>query len=139
MICFRDNIVFLIAKAHQHAQGLLKSRLKTFSITPVQCLVLECLWEEEGICVGDIGRRLILDTATLAGVLDRMVSAGWIRRKIDSADARIARIFLTKKAYRIVVELEETIEQTNRNLLKSFSMEEKMLYKRFLRDNIQKT
>ena len=134
MINFRDNIVFMVAKAHQQAQGLLKARLKPFSLTPVQCLVLESLWDEEGLAVGEIGRRLLLDTATLAGVLDRMVTAGWVRREIDSFDARVARIFLTDKAKTISEDLAETIDQVNNDLLESFSLEEKLLYKRFLRD-----
>ena len=139
MINFRDNIVFMIAKAHQHAQGLLKARLKDFGLTPVQCLVLESLWDEEGLSVGEIGRRLVLDTATLAGVLDRMVTASWVRREIDSADARVARIFLTEKSNAITGDLAEVIEQTNSDLLNNFSMEEKMLYNRFLRDTNGKT
>jgi len=139
MVNFRDNIVFLIAKAHQQAQGLLKAQLKSFALTPVQCLVLESLWDKEGLPAGEVGRRLVLDTATLAGVLDRMVAAGWVRREIDSFDARVSRIYLTEKAYAITEDLAETIEQTNNKLLNNFSMEEKMLYKRFLRDIINET
>jgi MarR family transcriptional regulator, organic hydroperoxide resistance regulator len=134
MIVFRDNIVFMIAKAHQQAQGYLKTQLKPFGLTPVQCLVLESLWDEEGLPVGEIGRRLVLDTATLAGVLDRMVTAGWVRREIDSADARVARIYLSEKANAITLELAKTIEQCNNELMNKFSAEEKMLFKRFLRD-----
>ncbi len=134
MVNFRDNIVFMIAKAHQQAQGLLKARLKPFGLTPVQCLVLESLWDEEGLSVGEVGRRLVLDTATLAGVLDRMVTAGWVRREIDSFDARVARIYLTEKARSITADLAEAIDQVNNELLEDFGLEEKLLYKRFLRD-----
>ncbi len=134
MLDFRENIIFLIAKAHQQAQSLLKARLKVFGLTPVQCLVLESLWDEGGLAVGEIGRRLVLDTATLAGVLDRMVTAGWVRREIDPADARVARIYLTPKADAIAADLAETIEQANNELLDSFSLEEKILFKRLLRD-----
>lgn len=134
MINFRENIVFLIAKANQKAQGLLKGQLKALGLTPVQCLVLESLWEEEGLAVGEIGRRLLLDTATLAGVLDRMVTAGWIRREVDPDDARVARIYQTEKAHGIGESLATAIEVTNNDLLESFSLEEKLLFKRFLRD-----
>ncbi len=134
MISFRDNIVFLIAKAHQQAQGVLKGQLKAFGLTPVQCLLLESLWEEEGISVGEIGRRLVLDTATLAGVLDRMVTAGWVRREVDAEDARVARVYLSEKAKEVTADLATTIEHTNNELLNKFSLEEKLLFKRFLRD-----
>ena len=134
MVHFQDNIAFIIAKAHQHTQGMLKAQLKAFGLTPVQCLVLESLWSEEGLSVGEVGRRLILDTATLAGVLDRMVTSGWIRREVDTSDARVARIYLTEKAKAITEDLEKTIDYSNNELLNDFSLEEKLLFKRFLRD-----
>ena len=134
MVNFRDNIAFMIAKAHQHAQGMLKTQLKAYGLTPVQCLVLESLWDEEGLSVGEVGRRLTLDTATLAGVLDRMATAGWVLREVDPADARVARIYLSEKAKAITADLARTIEHTNNELLNSFSLEEKLLFKRFLRD-----
>lgn len=134
MISYRDNIVFLLAKAHQRAQGVLKGRLQPMGLTSMQCLFLEALWEEDGLSVGEIGRRIVLDTATLAGILDRMVTAGWVRRETDSVDGRVARVYLTEKATAAINQLAATIEQTNDELLKSFSPEERVLLKRFLRD-----
>lgn len=134
MISFRDNIVFMLAKAHQRAQGALKGNLQEFGLTPMQCLFLEALWEEEGLSVGEIGRRISLDTATLAGILDRMATAGWVRRETDSQDGRVARVYLTDKALSVKDRMATTIEKTNDELFKSFSLEERLLLKRFLRD-----
>lgn len=134
MINYRDNIVFLLAKAHQRAQGALKGYLNHFGLTPVQCLFMESLWEEDGLSVGEIGRNIALDTATLAGVLDRMVTAGWVRREADPTDGRVARVYLTDKAREAIGDLAATIERTNNELLNGFSQEEKLLLKRFLRD-----
>jgi len=134
MISFRDNIVFLLAKAHQRAQGVLKGYLQTFGLTPMQCLFMESLWEEDGLSVGEIGRLIALDTATLAGILDRMVTAGWVRRETDPDDGRVARVYLTEKAQAAVADLAAVIERANSELLGSFSLEEMLLFKRFLRD-----
>lgn len=134
MISYRDCIVFLLAKAHQRAQAAFKERLRAHGLTPVQCLFLEALWEQEGVAVGEIGRGLLLDTATLAGVLDRLVAAGWVRREADPDDGRVGRVFLTEKARAAVDSLVEAIERTNEDLLGDFSLEEKVLLKRLLRD-----
>ena len=134
MISFCENIVFLLAKAHQRAQGTLKAYLQDWGLTPMQCLFMEALWEEDGLSVGEIGRRIALDTATLAGVLDRMVTADWVRRETDQIDGRVTRVFLTKKAREAVSGLASAIEVTNNELLNNFSLEEKLLFKRFLRD-----
>jgi DNA-binding MarR family transcriptional regulator len=134
MISFRDNIVYLLAKAHQRAQGALKVYLQSFGLTPMQCLFMEALWEEDGLSVGEIGRRIALDTATLAGILDRMVIAGWVRRETDQTDGRVTRVYLTEKARAAIIGLASAIEVTNNELLSNFSPEEKLLFKRFLRD-----
>ncbi len=134
MISFRENIVFLLAKAHQRAQGALKANLQQFGLTPMQCLFMETLWEEDGLSVGEIGRRISLDTATLAGILDRMVTAGWVRRETDQTDGRVIRVHLAEKAHESIPGVASAIEITNSELLKNFSMEEKLLFKRFLRD-----
>ncbi|WP_243372696.1 MarR family transcriptional regulator [Geotalea sp. SG265] len=134
MISYRDNIVFILAKAHQRAQASLKARLQPFSLTPMQCLFMEALWEEDGLSVGEIGRRIALDTATLAGILDRLVTAGWVRREVDSQDGRVARVYLTEKGTGAIGTLAETMEQTNDDLLKGFSQEERLLLKRLLKD-----
>ncbi|MDY6835256.1 MAG: hypothetical protein SVY53_10700 [Chloroflexota bacterium] len=44
---YEDCIVFLLAKAHQRAQGNIKNRLQVYGITHIQHLVLEALWDEE--------------------------------------------------------------------------------------------
>ncbi|MHB8828895.1 MAG: MarR family winged helix-turn-helix transcriptional regulator [Syntrophales bacterium] len=134
MVSYRENIVFLLAKAHQRAQGVLKGNLHAFGLTPMQCLVMESLWEEDRLSVGEIGRRISLDTATLAGILERMAAAGWILREADPDDGRVARVSLTEKARAAITDLRSAIETTNNELLNNFSVEEKILFKRFLRD-----
>ncbi len=115
MISYRDNIVFLLAKAHQRAQGVLKGQLQPMGLTSMQCLFLEALWEEDGLSVGEIGRRIVLDTATLAGILDRMVTAGWVRRETDSLDGRVARVYLTEKATAAINNWRQPLNRPTRN------------------------
>lgn len=134
MIDYRECIVFLLAKAHQSAQAAFKNRLQALGLTTVQGLVLGSLTEEEGVSVGEIGRKLGLDTATLAGVLDRLTSAEWIRRETDPEDARVGRLYLTERAKVALPELSSAIEAANQDLLGGFSLEEKLLLKRMLRD-----
>ena len=79
-------------------------------------------------------KKLVLDGATLSGVLDRLASGGWVLKKSDRADKRVQRIFLTKKSRELKPRLSEARNQTNEDLLKPFTLEEKVLLKRFLRD-----
>jgi DNA-binding MarR family transcriptional regulator len=134
---FEDCIIFQLAKAYQKAHGLFKKRLLPYGLTPIQHLILEALWLEDGISQKDIGMRLVLDRATLSGVLDRMSSGGWITKEQDPEDKRTLRICLTDKGKDLTSNLAGERNQANEELLSSLNLEEKVLLKRLLRD-IQK-
>ena len=134
MKSFDDCIIFLLAKAYQKAHGDLKRRLQSYGLTPIQHLILEVLWAEDGLSASDIGKKLVLDGATLSGVLDRLTAGGWIQKEPDSEDKRVLRNYLTDKTRELKPSLSETRDQANEDLLKPFSLEEKVLLKRFLRD-----
>jgi DNA-binding MarR family transcriptional regulator len=134
MKTYDDCIIFLLAKAYQKAHGSFKKRLHSYGLTPIQHLILEVLWREDGLSATDIGKKLVLDGATLSGVLDRMASGGWVLKESDVADKRVQRVFLTPQSKSLQLSLSEARDQTNKELLKPFTLEEKVLLKRFLRD-----
>ncbi len=134
MTQYNECIVFLLAKAYQKSQANLKKRLKIYGLTSVQTLILEALWDEDGLTAGEIAKRLTLDNATVSGVLDRLTDSEWIIKQTDTEDKRSIRIFLSSKAINAKPSL--MIERTSANdeILNKFSLEEKILFKRFLRD-----
>ena len=136
---YADCIVFLLAKAYQKSQNDLKLRLKPYGLTSVQALILEVLMEEDGLTAGDIGRRLVLDNATVSGVLDRLVEGGWIEKQVDSNDKRILRIYLAPKTKTKSAELIRMRDLANTSILSGFSTEEKIILKRLLRDFLPPT
>ena len=69
-----DCTIFLLAKAYQKAHGDFKKKLKPFKLTNIQHLVLEALWFQEGFTAAALGKFLVLDKATLSGVLDRLAA-----------------------------------------------------------------
>jgi len=131
---YEDCIIFLLAKAYQKAHGSFKKRLIPFGLTPIQHLILEALWEEDGQSAGDIGKKLVLDGATLSGILDRLAVGGWIVKETDDEDKRILRIHLTKKGMDLRHTLSEERDQANQDLLAGMTLEEKVLLKRLLKD-----
>ena len=131
---YEDCIVFLLAKAYQKAHANFKKRLIAYGLTPIQHLILEALWQEDGQSAGDIGKKLVLDAATLSGVLDRLVVGDWIKKKPDPDDKRIIRIYLTEKVRGLRTKLFEERNQANEEIMRNLSMEEKVLLKRLLRD-----
>jgi DNA-binding MarR family transcriptional regulator len=130
-----DNcILFLLAKAYQKAHADFKKRLHSYGLTPIQHLVLEALWEEDGLSAGEIAKRLVFDGATLSGVLDRLSAGDWVLKQSAEEDKRMLRISLTQKSKELKPKLAAVRNKTNEDLLARFSLEEKVLLKRLLRD-----
>jgi len=72
--------------------------------------------------------------ATLSGVLDRLSAGGWVLKQSDSEDKRMLRISLTSKSRDLKPKLSAVRNKTNEELMARFSLEEKVLLKRLLRD-----
>ena len=134
MAQYEDCIIFLLAKAYQKAHGNFKQHLLPHGITPVQHLILEALWGEEGLTATEIGKRMLLDNATLSGILDRMSEKGWIVKATDDVDKRFIRIYLTGKAKKLEPLLMAERKKSNKEILSNLSLEEKVLLKRLLKD-----
>jgi len=90
--------VYLLSKAYQKGHGLVQKRLLPYGLTNIQYVVLELLWHREGLTAGEIGKLLVIDKATLSGVLDRMVDSKWLIRRQKESDKRIFRLYPSEKA-----------------------------------------
>ncbi|MCK5836115.1 MAG: MarR family transcriptional regulator [Desulfobacula sp.] len=128
-----DCTFFFLAKAHQKAHGLLKKKLIPYGLTNMQHLILEGIWYEEGATATELGKLLILDKATLSGIIDRLHDGDWIEKQPDKEDKRVFRLYPSDKANNLKNELIDVRKKGNELLLADFTMEEKIIFKRLLR------
>ena len=78
--------------------------LDKLGLTYTQYIVLMVLWEEDGITVGDLGDRLLLDSGTLTPLLKKMESHGLLCRRRSTLDERRVEVSLTQKGRDLKVE-----------------------------------
>nr|WP_321454096.1 MarR family transcriptional regulator [uncultured Carboxylicivirga sp.] len=71
--------------------------LDELEITYPQYLVMMILWENDGMPVNDIAKKLILNTNTITPLLKRMEKQGLVSRERSSNDERKVIIKLTQK------------------------------------------
>jgi len=131
---YEDCILFLLAKAFQRASGKFKKHFQDYGLTPVQSLVLTAVSEEEGLSAGELGKLLVLDQATISGVLDRMAEAGWIIKETAAADKRFLRISLSPKGRELTGAVLRARDEANEEIMAGLRVEERLLLKRFLVD-----
>lgn len=71
--------------------------LEALGITYPQYLALMALWEQDGLSVSEIGKRLWLDSGTLTPLLKRLEALGLVSRRRAEADERQVIVTLTEK------------------------------------------
>jgi DNA-binding MarR family transcriptional regulator len=69
--------------------------LRAFNLSPSQFAVLVLLDGESGWRLTDLSERLLVDKSTITRIVDRLESAGLVRREADPDDRRVQRVVLT--------------------------------------------
>ena len=91
-----NQLCFPLYAAARHVTGLYTPVLKPLGLTYTQYIVFLVLWEKDGLTVGEIGERLLLDNGTLSPLLKKLEQAGYVRRERSREDERVVVITLTE-------------------------------------------
>ncbi len=81
-----NQLCFPLYAAARNVTGLYTPCLKPLGLTYTQYIVFLVLWEKDGIPVGEIGEKLMLDNGTLSPLLKKMEQAGYIERQRSHED-----------------------------------------------------
>ena len=91
-----NQLCFPLYAAARHVTGLYTPVLRPLGLTYTQYIVFLVLWEKDGLPVGEIGEKLLLDNGTLSPLLKKMEQAGYVRRERSREDERVVVITLTE-------------------------------------------
>ena len=92
-----NQLCFPLYAASRNVISLYTPWLKPLGLTYTQYIVFLVLWEKDGITVGEICDKLMLDNGTLSPLLKKMQQAGYVERKRSDADDRVVVITLTEE------------------------------------------
>lgn len=92
-----NQLCFPLYAAARSVVGLYTPLLKPLGLTYTQYLVFLVLWEEDGVPVGEIGEKLMLDNGTLSPLLKKMEKEGYVERARSKEDDRVVIVSLTAK------------------------------------------
>lgn len=93
-----EQLCFAVYEAHSAFTKLYAAVLQPFGLTYPQYLVLLALWEQDGLTMKELGRRLGLGTGTLTPMITRMQQGGWVRKRRSQEDERVVHVWLEEKA-----------------------------------------
>jgi len=97
MMKLENQLCFPLYAAARSVTGLYTPWLKQLGLTYTQYITFLVLWEKDGITVGEICDRLMLDNGTVSPLLKKMEGAGYITRSRSTEDDRVVVITLTEQ------------------------------------------
>ena len=108
----RDNLGFLLAKASQRWNELLYAQFSERGfgeVRPAYGSILLPLLEEDGLRIGELGRRARLAKQTMTTMVRLLERDGLVVSRPDLEDARATRVYLTARARRFRPVAEEVL------------------------------
>ncbi|EMY78338.1 MarR family protein [Leptospira weilii serovar Ranarum str. ICFT] len=72
-----------------------------YSITPEEWIILNRLWETDGLTQNEISQKTIKDKTTVTRFLSKMEKDGLIRRKSSNEDRRVNHVQLSTKGKKL--------------------------------------
>jgi len=96
---FENSVGFVVNNTAKLFQRSLDLELrKNVGVTLSQWRVVSSLVLQPGLTQKEIADKMGIEGATLVPVIDKMEKEGLLKRKQDSSDRRVNRIYLTSKA-----------------------------------------
>jgi MarR family transcriptional regulator, transcriptional regulator for hemolysin len=96
---FESSVGFVVNNTAKAFQKTLDFELrKNVGVTLSQWRVVASLVQQPGLTQKEIADKVGVEGATLVPIIDKMEKEGMLKRKPDSKDRRVNRIYLTQKA-----------------------------------------
>lgn len=112
---------YLIHDVSRLRRTLFDRWLSPLGITRSQWWVLAFLSRRDGMPQSELAAELDVGKVALGALIDRLESAGFVRRETSTIDRRVKHIYLTPKARGWLDELRERSRAFNRQVLEGIS------------------
>lgn len=89
-----DLLGFQLGQVVRKLHKTYEAAFTPFGITPSQALVLDVLWQEDGVQLKELGARVHLDPTSVNWLVTQLEKAGLAERRRDPEDRRNVRLWL---------------------------------------------
>ena len=123
----KQTVSFSLSNISVSYRNLLEKLMDEIGLHGGQVYVLNELWEHDGQSQAEIMKRLAVSAPTITKMISSLVSASFIQTKKCKNDARLTRVYLTKKGKVIQPLVMTQWAKLEEIALKDFSDAEKVL------------
>jgi len=112
---------YLIHDVSRLRRVMFDRELSPLDITRSQWWVLAFISRNNGLPQTQLANELEVGKVALGSLVDRLQSAGFVTREPDPSDRRVKRIFLTKKALKLVEDIRPVADAFNEQIREGIS------------------
>ena len=92
-----------------------------------QVQILLVLWESDGLSQANLAAKLQVAAPTINKMVKRLALTGFVTNKCCPVDGRLKRVHLTKRGYKIRLDVEKQLKNLEQTILDGFSETEAIL------------
>lgn len=118
----------LLARVSRLVGRRMRMKLAGSGLHHAQGMILFHLWHADGVPQNKLARSLHITAPTATATLQRMERDGWIRRRRDSNDQRIVRVYLTAKSKVLGLETRSSFAELDSELTSVLSEVERTIF-----------
>lgn len=97
--------------------------MKKIGVTRAQWWVIVHLSRHDGMMQVQLAEILDIGKASLGNLVERLENGGWVERRSDPADARMRRVYLTRKARQLIDQIHGAEASFNEETLRGLPRE----------------
>lgn len=127
-----NEFLTLFTRASKLMRGAADDAMSRHGVRVGQNLVLEVLWEEDGLTPGELAERLQVATPTVVKSATRMQASGLVTRRRDPDDARLVRLYLTDRGHSVRKAIETERDELVRRATAALTEQERRYVMRAL-------
>lgn len=123
---------FLLADVLRLTRSEFRRQAQGLRLTPALSRLLFYVDQKPGCSQAELASYIDVTTATVGRMIDRLESAGFVRRRPDPADRRTFRIHLDRAAAPLLQRMHAALERTTLLALRGIVVEDEATLRRVL-------
>ncbi|WP_127104944.1 MarR family winged helix-turn-helix transcriptional regulator [Pararhodobacter zhoushanensis] len=133
-----DMAGHLIRRLHQISTQVFMARAREagFDLTPVQFAAMDAIRVNPDIDQAGVAALIAYDRATIGGVIDRLVTKGYVARTVSARDRRAREVRLTDDGEALFTALLPVVRDLQSDILARLSEEERATFMALARKSI---
>jgi len=116
-----NELLTLFTRASKLMRGAADEAMSRHGVRVGQNMVLEVLWDSDGLTPGELADLLHVSTPTVVKSATRMEATGLVVRRRDEVDRRLVRLFLTDRGRSVRTDIEAARDELERRATASLT------------------